>query len=414
MSKYHPVLHTRREFLQQGVGLAAVSLTIPAWLHRSAYAVENGRARRATDRSVVIVQLSGGNDGLNTVVPFPNDDYHKARPVIGLKPDEVLKVNDELGLHPKLAPFKALYDEGHAAILLGVGYPNPNRSHFRSLEIWHTGSDSNKFERYGWIGRYFDNECKGSPSPAVGVALQREAPQAFTNLSGHGICFTDPNAFRWNPTGAGKKPQIEAESEAYRMLNTPGRKVDFLTRTALNAQITSDRVRNIASSYKARVEYPKTQFATDLRLIAGMIGGNLGSKFYYCGMGGFDTHSGQLTRHATLLDQFSSGISAFYKDLETQGLADQVLVLAFSEFGRRVRENASDGTDHGVAGPMFVVGGGVKPGLYGKYPSLTDLDSGDLKADTDFRQVYATVLENWLKAKPEPIFGRTFEKLAFV
>lgn len=408
--KYTPSLHTRRDFIARGLGFAAASLTIPTWLDRS---VLGANSVAADGRILVVLQLSGGNDGLNTVVPYSSDDYHRARPELRLKADKVLKINGEIGLHPSLAALKGLYDDGHAAIIQGAGYPNPNRSHFRSMEIWHTCSDSDKFEKYGWIGRYFDNECKGSDSPASGVAFGSETPQAFNNQGGRGITFASPESFRWQPSARDKS--AEAEMAAYRALNSVSAdKADFLTRTAMNAQVTSGRVREIAASYKAKADYPQNPLAANLRHIAGMIAGGLGSRIYYAQLGGFDTHTGQLDRHARLMDHVAGSIAAFYNDLKAQGLADRVLLMTFSEFGRRVTENASAGTDHGVAGPIFIVGGCVKPGLYGRYPSLTDLDQGDLKADTDFRQVYATVLENWLGAKSAPILGRQFEKLAFV
>lgn len=412
MNKYTPSLHTRREFLGRSLGFAAASLTIPAWLDRSVLGVESTTSD--SGRILIVLQLSGGNDGLNTVVPYSCDDYHRARPDLRFAPDKILKIDGNIGLHPGLAALKSLYDDGHAAIIQGVGYPNPNRSHFRSMEIWHTCSDSDKYEKYGWIGRYFDNECKGSDSPASGVAFGSETPQAFNNKTGRGITFASPESFRWRP-GSSDAKTAEAEMAAYRALNTVSPdKADFLTRTALNAQLTSDRVRDIASRYKPKASYPENPLAANLRHIAGMIAGNLGSRIYYAQIGGFDTHTRQLARHARLMETLAGSVAAFYNDLKAQGLADRVLLMTFSEFGRRVTENASGGTDHGVAGPIFVVGGGVKPGLYGKYPSLSDLDQGDLKAGTDFRQVYATALENWMGAKAEPILGRNFEKLGFI
>lgn len=412
MNKTIPSLHTRREFIGRGLGFAAASFTIPAWLDRSVLGAE--KATGGSDRILVVLQLSGGNDGLNTVIPYACDDYHRARPELGFAADQVLKIDGAIGLHPGLAALKSLYDDGHAAIIQGVGYPNPNRSHFRSMEIWHTCSDSDKYEKYGWIGRYFDNECKGAGSPASGVAFGPETPQAFANQSGRGITFATPESFRWRP-GTSDPKIAEAELAAYRTLNSVApEKADFLTRTALNAELTSDRVRQIAGSYKAKASYPENALAMNLRHIAGMIAGDLGSRIYYAQLGGFDTHTGQRERHARLMDTVATSVAAFYNDLKAQGLADRVLLMTFSEFGRRVTENASGGTDHGVAGPLFLVGGGIKPGLYGRYPSLTDLDQGDLKAGTDFRQVYATVLENWLGVKSEPILGRQFEKLSFL
>lgn len=412
MSRYEPTLHTRREFLKRSVGLAAVSWTVPAWLDRTANAAD-----KTGDRILVVVQLSGGNDGLNTVVPYSNDTYHRARPQLRVKADEVLKLNDEIGLNPRLAALKSLYDEGRVAVIQGVGYPNPNRSHFRSMEIWHTASDSDRFEKYGWIGRYFDNECKGDATPEVGVAIGSEAPQAFSNAGSRGISFTNPEAYKWNPGMHRDETLMQAEQQAFKKLNAttttaPG-PLDFLTRTAMNAQVSSDRIREITRSYRSPGNYPNGD-ASSLRLVAGMIAGGLGARVYYCQLGGFDTHSGQVGRHPNLLQQWGDTVAAFYKDLKAQGNADRVMIVTFSEFGRRMAENASGGTDHGVAAPMFVIGGGVKAGVYGKHPSLTDLDQGDLKSHTDFRRVYATVLDGWLRADSEKVLGRKYEKLAFV
>lgn len=417
MSKYTSSLYTRREFLRGGLGLAAAGLTVPAWLHRTVIAADAAGAPAlnggASDRVLVVIQLSGGNDGLNTIVPFANDHYQKSRPTLRLKPDELLKVNDEIGMHVKLAPLKNLLDEGHAAILQGVGYPNPNRSHFRALEIWHTASDSNKFERSGWIGRYFDHECEGSP--AAGVAIGGRTPQAFSSKKGAGITLSRPDAFKWRQTLSGDGPLAQAERRAYNAMHKSLRDdADFLTRTALNAQITSERVRTAAGRATSHADYPNSPLGADLRNIAAMIGGGLGSRIYYANFGGFDTHSGQWQRHPGLLGIFASAVAAFYNDLKAQGLAHRVLVMCFSEFGRRVRENASGGTDHGVAGPMFFIGGALKPGVQGAHPSLTDLDAGDLKSHTDFRRVYATVLEDWLGANARTILGRTFDKLSLV
>jgi uncharacterized protein (DUF1501 family) len=314
-----------------------------------------------------------------------------------------------------MAPFKALLDDGHAAILQGVGYPNPNRSHFRALEIWHSASDSNKFERTGWIGRYFDNQCRGFGSPAVGVAIGGQTPPAFVNKSGLGITLARPDAFKWRQTLSGSGPLADAEQRAYNALHDSlADDADFLTRTALNAQITSERVRTAASRASFKADYPNSPLGADLKNIAGMISGGLGSRIYYANFGGFDTHSNQTPKHAELLGIFASAVAAFYNDLKAQGHDRRVLVLCFSEFGRRVKENASGGTDHGVAGPMFLIGGALKPGIHGAHPSLTDLTSGDLKSHTDFRRVYATVLEDWLGAKAEPILGRSFEKLPLI
>jgi uncharacterized protein (DUF1501 family) len=429
-------LQTRREFLKRGLTVAAAGLTVPSFVHRTAWALNDPRDVRSVasvpgvpdDRILVVLQLAGGNDGLNTVVPFADDAYYRARPGLAIPAGEVMRLNDHVGLVPNLAPLKALYDEGRMAIIQGVGYPNPNRSHFKSMEIWETASASDRVERYGWIGRYFDCTCEGSPQPTLGVAIGNEAPTAFRNARSVGVALEDPERFRWLAGSPGE----ERSEDLFRELNRPaaaeklsrsrllGRSgtapetaLDFLQRTALNARVSSDRIREVARKYRPTATYPPAgPLARSLQLIAAMIAGNLGTRIYFASLGGFDTHAGQRGRHQGLLTQLGGSVRAFYGDLKQQGNADRVLVMTFSEFGRRVAQNGSGGTDHGTAAPLFLFGNPVKPGIYGTHPSLTDLDRGDLKFGTDFRSVYATVLEKWLGADSRAVLNGAFPTLA--
>lgn len=424
-------LQTRREFLRRSITLASVAWTIPSFLHRTVLALDHpqGESMIISPRDhpiLVVIQLSGGNDGLNTLVPITDDIYYKSRPKLAIAPGQTLKVNDTVGFHPDLAKLKALYDSGKMAVIQGVGYPNPNRSHFRSMEIWHTAADSNKVEKHGWIGRYFDSACKGCDS-TVAVNIGKLAPQAFYAKGPMGVSIEDPEMYRWlnkgsaamesaesffknvNKKASGATPSME-EANASVMDGS----LDYLQRTAMNAQLSSDKIREVIKQYHTTVTYPETEIAYGLKLVSQMIAGGLPTRIYYVSQSGYDTHSNQLTDQNRLLSELAEGVSAFYSDLEQQGNAKRVLSFSFSEFGRRVAENASGGTDHGCAGPMFVFGGSVKPGFYGKPPSLTDLDRGDLKYNVDFRSVYTTVLENWMKTDPKVVLGRPFPKLEFI
>jgi len=359
---------------------------------------------------LVVIQLAGGNDVLNTLVPYRDDAYYQARPALGIPVKDVLQLDDRLGLHPNCVALKALYDEGQLAIVNGVGYPNPDRSHFRSMEIWETASDSDAYERYGWLGRYFDNACQGSPDAAMaGLRVGRQMPQAFGNASSIGISLQRPEPYRWLPSAG------EAQEQAFRALNgsTPGANetLDFLQRTALNATISSDRMLALNSRARESTMYPDSELAADLKIIAQMIAGGLPTRVYYASLGGFDTHAQQAGTQATLLETFGAGLQAFCRDLASHRCLERVTIMAFSEFGRRVKENASGGTDHGSGGAMFLAGGGVKPGIFGAQPSLTDLDRGDLKFHTDFRTVYATLLDGWLGCPSKAVLGQDYGML---
>jgi uncharacterized protein (DUF1501 family) len=437
-----PSLRTRRQFLRTSALGAAATWTLPVFLEKTFFALDAMAAGAVTqtatgkdDTILVVLQLAGGNDGLNTVVPFVDDAYHRARPKLALAPDKILKLDSYTGLNGKLTGFRALHDDGHLAIVQGVGYPNPNRSHFRATEIWQTASDANQFVSEGWLGRYFDSCCSGA-EPTVGVAVGDQAPQAFSAKTPTGVTLSRPEQFRWKASPNADGKPISDEEIFYRQLigeadqSTPveGNSIaalpgktqtnmsteDFLRRTALDAQISSDKILAIARKYKSNMPYPPTPLGASLNLIARMIAGSLPTRVYYANLGGFDTHAGQINSHERLMGTLNDAIAAFVADLKQQGNFERVLLMTFSEFGRRVAENANSGTDHGAAAPMFLIGGAIKPGLMGKHPSLTNLDNGDLKFGTDFRCVYASVLEQWLRAPSQLVLGRKFATLPIV
>ena len=439
-------LQTRREFLRKTVLGSALSWTVPAFLANTFTALQSQAADSAIQTAtgkdgtiLVVLQMAGGNDGINTVVPYSSDYYRKARPRIALPADKILKLSDDIGFHPAMTGFKNLYDSGNLSVVQGVGYPNPNRSHFRSTEIWQTASDSDKYEKYGWIGRYFDNDCAGC-DPAVGVAIEDQVPQSFFAQTPKGVCVTNPQNYRFMPGDHPRPGQPDMVEQSYEKLNdievtpadgnsggsigmlasampmTGGRAVDFIERTALDAQVSSDEIRTIAARVQNQAQYPASQLGNSLRLVAKLIGGGLPTRIYYVSQGGYDTHTNQIATQQRLLGDLGDSMKAFVDDMKAQGNMQRVLVMTFSEFGRRVSDNANGGTDHGAAAPMFIVGNKVNAGLLGSYPSLApdDLFEGDIKYNVDFRSVYAAVLENWLKTKSAPILGKQFDILPVV
>ena len=437
-------LHTRRDFLRTSVLGGALGYTVPLFLEKTFLCLDTmaaaspGQITTGKDGTILVVlQLAGGNDGINTLVPYGDDAYYKARPKIALPKADILRISDYAGLHPKLTGMHDLYSQGHLGMIQGVGYPNPNRSHFRSTEIWQTASDADRNAAEGWLGRYFDNCCQGSDPSSVGVAIGGQTPQAFASSTPKGIAFSNPEQFRYmseaasdpnsadmfmrqmnQPTDSNHSSLSENSGGSIGMLSGPsdndGSTVEFLQRTALGAEMSSDKILAITRKTKSTVDYPASQLGNSLNLVARLIAGGLPTRVYYVSQGGFDTHANQLPSHERLMNDLSTATSSFVQDLKAQGNFNRVLMISFSEFGRRVSENASGGTDHGAAAPLFVMGGGVKPGLYGNYPSMTDLHDGDLKFSTDFRSVYATALEKWLGAPSEMVLGKKYPLLPFI
>ncbi len=394
---------SRRRFLARSLRdstLIALAPTLPHFLARTARAAEAQR----DGRILVVVQLDGGNDGINTVVPFKDDGYRKYRKETRLPEERLIKIDGEVGLHPAMGDAGKLLESGRLAIVQGVGYPCPNRSHFKSREIWQSARfDPLEQTGLGWIGRALDGgpPCSDgapdalligpdSPPPAlrgrrsVGAALDRLDDFALADEAGGGI----------RAAGA---PEDD--------LGT------FLRRSLLDAYATAARLDSLGKDDAGRGAYPETELARRLLLTARLIKAGLGTRVYYLEQGDYDTHGHQLPRHAPLLGELFGALKAFLDDLAASRLADRVAVMVFSEFGRRVEENGSKGTDHGTAGPVFLAGPGVKPGLVGAAPSLLDLQDGDLKMSVDFRRVYATVLEGWLGLPSREAVGGVFEPL---
>ncbi len=384
----------------------------------------------ANDRILVVLQLSGGNDGLSTVVPFGDDAYGRARQATRIAAGDVLKIDDYLGLHPNLKGLRKLLEDGKLAIVQGVGYPNPTRSHFQAMDVWHAADRNGRKARHGWLGRLADTAFRGSEDPNLVIHIGNRIPFSLEAAEKRPIAFTAPQAYRWvgapNEEAVLEKAaplcedcEMHAKGEAHAPAHDPsdpkhkGRDaaLERMRKVLHEAQESSEDVRTAARTYEPKVAYPASPLSGSLATVAALITGGLKTRIYSVETGGFDTHTGQRPRHDRLMNDVDSALTAFVRDLEARKLSDRVTVLAFSEFGRRVQENGSQGTDHGVAGPMFLAGAGVKGGLHGKHPSLVDLDAGDLKHTTDFRSVYASVVGDWFGADPKEVLGGDYKKL---
>jgi uncharacterized protein (DUF1501 family) len=386
---------SRRDFLKTST-LLALAPTVPGFLARTARAARPER----DGRLLVVIQLDGGNDGINTVVPFADEGYAKYRQALRLPKDRLVKVNATVGLHPSLGDFGKLLEAGRLAICQGVGYPNPHRSHFQDMAIWHTARlDAEQQVGMGWLGQALD-QAKGASSLLVGsgpppVALRgrRAVASAIERLDDFTLA-----------AGADPRKALPKEEPADDL-------AAFVRRSMLDAYATADRLATMAGDAGGDARYPQTGLGSRLELIARLIRVGAGARVLYTTQGSYDTHYAQLFTHANLLAELASAVKAFLDDLAAAGLAERVLVLCFSEFGRRVRENGSAGTDHGTAGPVFLAGAGVRPGLVGATPSLLDLQDGDLKMSLDFRRVYASVLEDWLGLPSRAALAGDFERL---
>jgi len=382
----------------------ALGASVPAFLRRAA-AFDNA----ADGRVLVIVQLSGGNDGLNTVVPHAHDEYRKARPTLAISGADALKINDELGFHPALRGFAGLLEAGRLCVVQGVGYPNPNRSHFESMDIWHTCQRKNDPRTDGWVGRYLDRLPENADLGAMHLGEEKQ-PAALTARKTRVPSIRSLEQFRLHAGTEQTKQAVDALAQAPR--DGADELLGFVQTSTASALAVSERFAKLSSAKKPQREYPGTNLGRKLATVSQLICAGLPTRVYYIELDGFDTHSQQAQAHAALLRQLGDAVATFDEDLRQQQQSDRVLVMCFSEFGRRLAENASEGTDHGAAAPMFLVGAAVTPGLVGEHPSLARLDEGDLIHHTDFRQVYATVLEQWLKVDSQPVLGGTFQPVA--
>ncbi|MDX1666388.1 MAG: DUF1501 domain-containing protein [Saprospiraceae bacterium] len=390
----------RRDFVKTSA-LASTALMIPSFLEGYGY---RPMAADRAGKILVVIQLSGGNDGLNTVVPYQSDIYYRSRPDLAVSRREVLPLNDAMGLNAAMEPLREIYDQGWFSILNSVGYPNPDRSHFRSTDIWHTASDSQEYWQSGWIGRYLDSYC---PNPYYALNVGDELSMALKGEQNKGFVM--------------KNPEILQKTTGNRFLSELGRRYEqgnhhetaaYLYKTLIETQQSAAYLVRQSKVYRSMVDYPDTRFAQELKLVAQLISADTDTGIYYLNLSGFDTHARQQGQHERLLGQYAEGIAAFMKDLRKNDLLKDTLIMTFSEFGRRVEQNGSMGTDHGTANNLFLMGGSLaRPGIYNEAPDLADLENGDLKYRVDFRQVYATILEKWLDESPDSVLGRSFKPL---
>lgn len=410
---------TRRRFIEQGIAVVSLGLAVPSVFSRAliAAAEENGSSSLG-HKTLIVVQLQGGLDGMNAVIPYSDGAYHDNRPTLAIKREEMLVVNDRIAFHPSMAPMKDLFEKGNLAIVEGVGYPNPNFSHFTSRDIWQSADPDGKASD-GWIGRYFEDITDFDGQPLAGLSVGTSLPSAFESgklafpsvesVETYGLAIAQNDR-----TAEARRSSLLKLYDHYRPAGTPF--AALLDTTMDAATQSSADLATAHSRYKPAVTYPNSSLATGLRLLAELIdsGGATGAtplRIGHVAMDGFDTHTQEPQRLTTLLTDLSSALSAFWQDVSAHGHAGDVLLMTWSEFGRRVHENAQSGTDHGSVGPMFVLGGRVKGGFYGEPSSLTNLDNGNLRYTTDFRSVYATVLDGWMQAPADDILHGHFDRL---
>jgi uncharacterized protein (DUF1501 family) len=407
-------MFTRRQFLTrslQGASLLALAPAVPQFLANTARAADAGK-----DTVLVVIELSGGNDGLNTVIPYADDLYHKARPTLHLTKDQVVKVNDAVGLNPGMRSLDLILQRGELAIVQGVGYPNPDRSHFESMDVWQSGDPKRKI-RTGWIARSAgDLAGKYGDVPVLQVG-QKDLPLALQGAAGAVVSINDQRAYRLE-LGPGDPAHLKARrkllEDVARPEGTGDDLLQFVRRRQAQAYTTLDRIEEVL---KAPAEggqpFGNGTLGSKLQLVARLIDKGFGTRVFYVNLDGFDTHANQAAMHQQLLQDLSDSLSGFFEALRAKGHDKRVLAMTFSEFGRRVNENGSKGTDHGSGSCLFVVGPGVKGGPMNKHPSLKseDLDSGDVKYTIDFRRVYATLLDRWLGCDSSAVLGGKFDHL---
>jgi len=394
----------RRHFLKQST-LASCLFFVPDFVK----AFESVTKDALGYKKLVIIQLSGGNDGLNTVIPFKNDVYYKNRPSISIPESTIIKLTDELGFNENLRPLKNLYDKGYLSIINNVGYPNPDRSHFRSTDIWQTASSSNEYLDTGWLGRYIEAYGK---TPYSGIELDDSLSLVMKGKTMNGIATKNPKVLYSNMQTPYFKKVLEQQTNAHLSEHNLG----YLYKTMIEAKSSAKYIYETSNTYSSKQEYPNNPFGKQLKTTAEFINSHLSSKVYYVSMGGFDTHANQENRQKRLLNTYSESMEVFVKDLEQNDTFKDTLILTFSEFGRRLKQNAAAGTDHGAANNVFIIGKHLnKQGFYNEAPDLLNLDDNrDIKHTIDFRSIYATILDKWLKVNDERILNKSFSKLNFI
>ena len=393
----------RRKFIKDSA-LASSLFFVPSFVK----AFESVASERLGYKRLVIVQLAGGNDGLNTIIPHNNDLYYNARPRLAITKD-VIKLNDDLGFHPSLAPLRALFDNGELSIINNVGYPNPVRSHFRSMDIWQTASDSDEYLQSGWLGRYLDKHGK---RPYNAIEMDAQLSLAMKGEHFNGIATNDYRVLY----KTAKDPYFKSVLNHYNDTHLSEHNLGYLYQTMIEAKSSAKYIYENTKVKLSQQDYPQNKFAKQLKNVAQFINSDLETKVFYTSLGGFDTHANQPNKQARLLKQYAESVSAFVKDLKRSQKFEDTLILTFSEFGRRVKQNAANGTDHGAANNVFIIGKNLKKaGFYNNLASLSDLDAnGDLKYEIDFRSVYATILSQWLKVSTEGIIKSKPKILNFV
>lgn len=409
----------RRKFtstsLQGAAALAIGSAAPHGWMQSLAASLD--AQPNSQERVLVVIQLSGGNDGLNTVVPYSNDLYYKARPKLAIPKNEVLKLNADIGLHPSLRGVADLIENKQFCVLQGIGYPNPNRSHFESMDIWHSCQRKEARGTEGWLGRYFSQSSQlenADATDSLGLHLGSEQlPLALVARGVQTPSLSSIDQLRWKgkPEGSmASKEEMEPQPRA--AVTSESSLLDFVSASTSAAMHASERLEKALASPDSAGDFPDSQLGEKLKVVSRLLLAGLKTRVYYVTLDGFDTHANQLLAHAGLMRQWSEALSAFHKRLNSAGLQDRVMVLTFSEFGRRVAENASQGTDHGAAAPAFLSGPKLEKPFIGEQPSLSDLDDGDLKHHTDFRRLYATLIEDWLGTPSKQILASEYAKLA--
>jgi uncharacterized protein (DUF1501 family) len=400
------MLVKRREFLQVG-SLATASFMVPKFLK----AFEAPRFVPPGNKVVVILQLSGGNDGLNTVIPVRNDIYYRSRPKLGIDRKLSLSLTDEVGLHPSLTSFADAFHDGSLGILNNVGYPNPDRSHFRSMDIWQSASQSNEYVNTGWLGRYLDAQCNGCGKPTQALEIDDTLSLALKGEHVNGLALKDPKRLY----GTSNEKFFKEVSKKYSNDHHDEQPVDYLYKTMSETLSSADYIFQQSKLHPSSADYPNTNLGKDLKTIASLIYSEINTKVYYVSLGSFDTHINQESQQQRLFTEMNDAVGAFIKDLKANNRFNDVLFFTFSEFGRRVSQNASGGTDHGTANNMFLLSGGLKEkGILNALPDLNDLDEGDLKYKIDFKNVYATILDKWLGADDKKILGKKYDTLKFI
>ena len=394
----------RRDFIKQS-SLASSLFLVPSFVK----AFESLTKGALGYKKLVIIQLSGGNDGLNTIIPYTNDIYYKSRPELAIPKTDIIKVTDDLGFNSQLTPLKSLYDKGYLSIINNVGYPNPNRSHFRSTDIWHTASDSNQYYNSGWLGRYIDNYGK---MPYSGIEIDDSLSLILKGEKINGIATKNPAILNRNMNTPYFKNILNQQTDEHLSEYNLG----YLYKTMIEAKSSAKYIYKTSKTYTSTFDYPQNPFGKQLKTTAQFINSGIDSQVFYVSMGGFDTHVNQSNRQDKLLNVYADSIDVFIKDLEKSDTFKDTLVLTFSEFGRRVKQNAANGTDHGAANNVFVIGKNLKQaGFYNEAPNLLDLDSNqDLKYSVDFRSVYATILDKWLEVNDNSILKKEFNTLDFI